>query len=138
MKTFRLCIAALGMALVSGFASAQTTDVFWTNYFSNNNIVIGEAGKQGIFTPEGTLRITNPGLQGGARGINSAGTLCAMIYVFSADQQLNECCGCLVTPNGLQTADVKTQLTANTLTGRTPNDGVIQVVSAATNSTGSA
>jgi hypothetical protein len=61
-----------------------------------------------------------------------------MVYVFSADQQLNECCGCLVTPNGLQTADVRTQLTANTLTGRTPGDGVIQIISARPNSSNSA
>jgi len=122
---------ALVIAMMSGVASAQTLDVFWTNYFANN---IAAA-------PDAYLRITNPGVQAGNRGTFTApgpGSLCAMIYVHSADQQMNECCGCLVTPNGLQTADVKTQLTANTLTGKVPVDGVIQVISAALNSTASA
>jgi hypothetical protein len=120
---------ALVIAMVSGVASAQ--DVFWTNYFSNNVTA----------APDATLRITNPGVQAGNKGTFSKpgpGSLCAMIYVHSADQQMNECCGCLVTPNGLQTADVKTNLTSNPLTFRIPVDGVIQIISAALNSTSSA
>jgi hypothetical protein len=122
----RVLATGFAIATVCGAASAQ--DVFWTNYFSNNVTA----------APYGSLRITNPGVQGGAKGNSSAGTLCAMVYVFSADQQMSECCGCLVTPNGLQTADVKTQLTSNTLTGRPLPDGVIQVISAAPNSSSSA
>jgi hypothetical protein len=119
------------MALTSGVASAQIDDVFWTNYFSNNTAV---------GAPDATVRITNPGVQAGNRGSFTnpgPGSLCAMIYVFSADQQLTECCGCLITPNGLQTADVRTQLTVNPLTGKIPNDGVIQIMSYTPNSTAS-
>ena len=61
-----------------------------------------------------------------------------MIYVHRSNQTLNECCGCLITPNGLQTLSVQSQLTANTLTGVIPNNGVIQVISTATNSSASA
>lgn len=132
-----LPVLAIGLliAAVSGVAIAQnpiTADsIFQTNYYSNNNAA-------GV---DGTFRIVNDGANGGTRGSffsPSAGSLCAQIYVHSADQQLNECCGCLVTPNGLQTIDEKTQLTANTLTGRLAKDGVIEVIATRINSTASA
>jgi hypothetical protein len=108
-----LVIALLVLCLGSGAAMAQ--DVFKINYFSNN--VAG--------APDGTVRIDNPGL--------TYGNLCAMIYVFDADQQLTECCGCVETHNGLRTLSVKTNLTSNPLTGVVSKTGVIKVVSAAVN-----
>jgi hypothetical protein len=60
-----------------------------------------------------------------------AGTLCALIYVFTADQQLAECCGCPVTPNGLLTLSVTNDLTSNSLTGVKPQRGVIKLLSSA-------
>ena len=59
--------------------------------------------------PDATVRIDNPGL--------TYGNLCAMIYVFDADQQLTECCGCVETHNGLRTLSVRRDLTSNPLTG---------------------
>ena len=108
-----LVIALLVLCLGSGVAMAQ--DVFRINYFSNN--VAG--------APDATVRIDNPGL--------TYGNLCAMIYVFDADQQLSECCGCVETHNGLRTLSVKTNLTSNPLTGVVSKTGVIKVVSAAVN-----
>lgn len=40
-------------------------------------------------------------------------TLCAMIYVFDADQEMGECCGCPITSNGLLALSVQTDLTDN-------------------------
>jgi hypothetical protein len=94
---------------------AQTTDVYKVNYFSNNAAP----------APDATVRIDNPGL--------TYGNLCAMIYVFDADQQLSECCGCVETHNGLRTLSVRRDLTSNPLTGRVSTNGVIKVVSAAVN-----
>jgi hypothetical protein len=91
-------------------------DVFRINYFSNANT----AG-----APDATVRIDNPGL--------TYGNLCAMVYVFDADQQLTECCGCVETHNGLRTLSVNANLTSNPLTGRLSTTGVIKVVSAAVN-----
>jgi hypothetical protein len=122
---------ALTIAITSPIASAQSLDVFWTNYFANNTA---------FGFPGATVRITNPGVQAGNKGTFThpgPGSLCAMVYVFAADQQLAACCGCLITPNGLQTADVRTQLTFNPLTGVVPNNGVIQIMSYAPNSTSS-
>ena len=70
---------------------------------------------------DSTLRLTNPGL--------TVGTLCAMIYVFDSKQELNECCGCSVSDSGLRTLSLLNDLTANTLTGKKPKAGVIEVVS---------
>ena len=96
-----------------GIACAQ--DVFRINYFSNNAAP----------APDATVRIDNPGL--------TYGNLCAMIYVFDADQQLTECCGCVETHNGLRTLSVRANLTSNPLTGRVSTNGVIKIVSAAVN-----
>lgn len=108
-----LVIALLVLGLSSGVAMAQ--DVFKINYFSNNAAP----------APDATVRIDNPGL--------TYGNLCAMIYVFDADQQLSECCGCVETHNGLRTLSVRTNLTSNPLTGVVSRNGVIKVVSAAVN-----
>lgn len=117
-------LPALAIALVivtaCGVASAQS-DYFTTSYFSNNTT-------EGA--PAGTLRLTNDGAAAGisfARG-SFAQTLCANIYVYAADQQLQECCSCPITPNGLIEENIKTNLTSNTLTGVSPNKGVIQIV----------
>ncbi|MFZ1141311.1 MAG: hypothetical protein WAN76_19170 [Candidatus Sulfotelmatobacter sp.] len=108
-----LVIALLVLGLSSGVAMAQ--DVFKINYFSNNASP----------APDATVRIDNPGL--------TYGNLCAMVYVFDADQQLSECCGCIETHNGLRTLSVRSNLTNNPLTGIVSRTGVIKVVSAAVN-----
>ncbi len=109
-----LVIALLVLSLGSSVAIAQ--DVYKVNYYSNN--YVGTA-------PDATVRIDNPGL--------TYGNLCAMIYVFAADQQLTECCGCVETHNGLRTLSVRSNLTSNPLTGVLSTNGVIKVVSAAVN-----
>ena len=112
MLTISLVI--LGLCVLGLSASAQ--DVFKINYFANN--VSG--------APDQTVRIDNP-------GTDNTANLCAMIYVFDNDQQLSECCGCLVTANGLRTLSVGHNLTNNPLTGVVSNNGVIKIVSARVN-----
>jgi hypothetical protein len=112
MLSVALVIAGL-VTIGAGIASAQ--DVYKVNYFSNNAAP----------APDATVRIDNPGL--------TYGNLCAMIYVFDADQQLTECCGCAETHNGLRTLSVRSNLTSNPLTGVVSRNGVIKVVSAAVN-----
>jgi hypothetical protein len=120
-KFLSVALAIAGLITIgAGIASAQTTigastDVFRVNYFANN---IAAA-------PDATVRIDNPGL--------TYGNLCAMIYVYDADQQLTECCGCVASHNGLRTLSVKSNLTSNPLTGVVSKTGVIKIVSAAVN-----
>ena len=113
-KTLLVAVAIVGIAIIgAGAASAQ--DVYKVNYFSNNYLP----------APDATVRIDNPGV--------TYGNLCAMVYVFDADQQLTECCGCVETHNGLRTLSVTRNLTNNPLTGVVSRNGVIKVVSAAVN-----
>ena len=117
-KISMLSLAALVLCIGAGVSQAQTpADVFQVNYF---------AGANGA-RPDQTVRITNPG----TAVIPGDGTadICANIYVFRNDQQLAECCSCLVTPNGLRTLSVDFDLTNNPLTPGTVGEGVIKIVS---------
>jgi len=115
MYILSLALVIVGLVTFGASVASAQTDVYSVNYFANN------AGA----APDATVRIDNPGL--------TYGNVCAMIYVFDADQQLTECCGCVETHNGLRTISVRRNLTSNPLTGVVSNNGVIKVVSAAVN-----
>ena len=70
---------------------------------------------------DSTIRVTNPGTTGQ--------DLCAMVYVFDQDQQMSECCGCLVSQDGLLTLSLKNDLLSNPLTGVTSTSGTVMLVS---------
>jgi hypothetical protein len=114
-QTTKLVVCLLALSLFSGLAFAVTepADTLKVDYFANAN----------SSDPDGTLRITNAGTSGG--------NLCAAVYVYDPNQELSECCSCLVTPNGLQTLSVNTDLTKNPLTGVKLTTGSIRIVSSA-------
>ncbi len=114
-KILVLALAVVGLGIAGSSVASAQTDVYRLNYFSNNAAP----------APDATVRIDNPGL--------TYGNLCAMVYVFDADQQLSECCGCVETHNGLRTISVRSNLTSNPLTGVVSRNGVIKIVSAAVN-----
>jgi hypothetical protein len=92
--------------------TALPPDLMKVNYFSNANT----AG-----APDGTIQLTNPGTSGG--------NICAQIYVFDPNQEMSECCACLITPNGLRTLSVNADLTSNPLTGVQLTTGEVSIVS---------
>jgi hypothetical protein len=98
---------------VTGSANVSVKPVLAVSYFSN-------AHTSGF--ADATVRLTDPDA--------TSGSLCAEIYVFDQDQQLSECCGCLVSPDGLRTLSVNTDLTGNPLTGAKSRTGVVKIVSA--------
>ena len=53
-----------------------------------------------------------------------------MIYIFDQDQQMSECCGCLVSQDGLLTLSLKKDLLSNPLTGVASTTGTVMLVSA--------
>jgi len=116
ISAMRVLPLALALAGFTGAASAQ--DTYQVNYFSNAWV-----------GPDATVRIDNPGL--------TYGNLCAMVYVFAADQQMAECCGCIQSHNNLTTLSMDYNLDWNPLTGVPPSSGVIKIVSALPNSGGS-
>ena len=71
---------------------------------------------------DAAIRITNPGLTGQ--------DLCAMTYVFDQDQQMTECCGCVISPDGLRTFSLNKDLLANPLTSVPSLSGSIMFVTA--------
>lgn len=113
-----LVVCMLALALCVGSAMAGTAppppaaDTLKVDYFSNANT----AG-----APDGTVRVTNPGTSGG--------NIYAAFYVFDPQQELTECCECLLTPDGLRTLSVNADLTSNPLTGVTLKTGLIKIVS---------
>jgi hypothetical protein len=111
---FLLATAAVAL-LLSGSAVAQAApgdgSYYFVTYYSNN--VSG--------APDATLRIVNDGYIGG--------WLYAAIYVFDDSQELQACGYCGISPDGILSEDVKTELTNNPITGRVPSRGVIKVIS---------
>ena len=110
---------AVGSASVSASSNGQTGSAKITvmpqllvNYFSNNSLT----------NPDATVQVSNVGMTGG--------TLCAMIYVFDARQEMTECCGCSISSDGIRTLSVQNDLTSHPATGITPQAGVIEIVSA--------
>jgi len=98
--------------MLGGNAFAQDNSVFFTTYYSNANT----SG-----APDAVVRIVNDG--------NTDGNLYADIYVLDDSQELQECCGCLVSKDGLLSEDVDHDLTSNSLTSKVNTRGVIKIFS---------
>lgn len=122
-KILLFAIALMLLSASTAFAQGDGTFYFVT-YFSNANT----AG-----APDGTLRLINDGSPSTAlgKGFQPNGTLYASIYTFDDSQQMQECCNCLVSPDGLLSESVDNNLMSNTLTGgyEETNRGVIKIIS---------
>jgi len=120
------CTLVASLALFVGVANAQdnNSDTLKVDYFANAHTT---------GAPDATERILNPGTS-----TVGAGNLCADIYVFDANEELSECCSCIITPDGLLTLSVNNDLTGDPLTGVVLSTGVIKVVSALTTWAGGA
>ena len=108
--------AALVVSAAILSAQAIDPDTFKVNYFSN--VGTGLAPSQ--------VQMTNVGTSGG--------NICADIYVFDPNQELQECCSCQLTPDGLLTLGIGPlggDIAANPLTGQDPPllNGFIAIVS---------
>jgi hypothetical protein len=100
-------------ASLTGSSNVTVTPLMTVSYFNLKN-----AQASGV---DGTVQLINP-------GTTTAGDLCAMIYVFDSSQEMNECCGCLISDSGLRTLSLVNDLTANTLTGVKPVSGTIEMI----------
>src|ERR1700730_3828500 len=123
VKSFVFGAMAAGLILAGGSTTAvaqqDEDDIYALSYYSNAHVTNA---------PDAALRLVNDGFVSDA---SPAGDLCASIYVFDSAEQLAECCSCKITPNGILSLSVNTNLTSNTLTGRIPTRGVVKVVSSA-------
>jgi hypothetical protein len=130
MKKLGFVLFMLAMALMlTGSALAQNAgdnSVYFVSYYSNANT----AG-----APDGVVRAINDGDQAttASEGIEN-GPLWATFYIFDDSEELQSCCACLVTSDGIVSESVNKQLTNNEFTGRAEiTRGVIKVVSSTTN-----
>lgn len=117
-----VAVAVIALAGLSTNASAQD-DVSGTVYFQTQ-------------TFDNTLRTINPTTQ----PVSGGGFLCAMVYVFDTHEEMQECCGCRVTNDGLRVFSVRNDLTKNPLISNVPPfpfAGEVEVVSTLSNTTSS-
>jgi hypothetical protein len=139
-KSLRIVVMAAVVAVLVGVAG---TGMAWaqTQPPTPPSLIVdyyAGAGNAVFPTPfAGTLRLDNPGSTGGT---SPGGDLWALIYVFDADQQLVECCGCKLTPDGLRVLDVNKDLTSNPNNGlfSLSGTGVIKVASSSHSDPGAA
>ena len=132
LRTLSIAAALVGLAATLPAQTPTYPDTFKVGYYTTgffscpgpNNVVACD----GPAARDTTVYITNVGTQTGTTA-DPSGNLCAMIYVFEPDQQLAECCGCMITPDGLLTLSVDRNLTNNSLTGATLINGAIKIVS---------
>ncbi len=124
-------LAALALAsspAVKAHDNIAEVDVYFVDYYANANTP---------GAPDATVRVINPGTTDDPGHVGTeAEDLCALIYVFDANQELSECCGCYVSPNALLTLSVNNNLTANPLLGSKLKTGVVKIVSSTENMTG--
>jgi hypothetical protein len=125
----RFCMLVFG-ALASatlGFSQVAFDNLFQVGYASNlingGDAVINITNTGGI-----SSTLLTPGQTDGTAQNNINGSQCFNLYVFAADEQEVACCSCLVTPNALWSASVKTALLNSTLTPSFPNEVVIKLI----------
>jgi len=124
----------------TGYAQSTTSVSGWDSYY------VGYYGNANMGFPNAEVNIVNPGSTGGYSAYDPFGPstpdgdLCANIYVFTADQEMVECCSCFVSPNALRTLSLDGDLTANPLANTgvvpPPHGGVIKIVSSFTELSG--
>ena len=105
------------------------TPFYQTRYFSNLNVADSSINMTNTGAASTTL--LDAGQTGGTAQNNIEGNLCVNIYTFAADEQEVACCSCLVTPNALWSASVKTALLNSPLTPAFPNEVVVKMISTA-------
>jgi hypothetical protein len=116
--------------MLGGNAFAQNVgdnSYYFVTYYSNANTT---------GAPDGTLRIINDGDQAGSASEGVAfGDLWAAIYTFDDSQEMQTCCSCYISADGLLSESVNKELVNSNInfTGRAETQrGVIKVISSLT------
>jgi hypothetical protein len=115
----------LGIVSVSALAQAAPAgdgSNYFVTYYSNANSA--ECVNGAVGAPDAVVRVINDG--------DTGGSLWASYYVFDDSQELQECCSCQITADGINSEDVNYDLLGNVLTGKATTRGVIKVISSST------
>ncbi|HXZ80128.1 MAG TPA: hypothetical protein VEG30_09380 [Terriglobales bacterium] len=110
----------VAIVVAATFSGRAQDDVYQLSFYANANSQISDQ----------TINILNPGWQGAPLSADH-GTVCADIYVFDANQELETCCACRISANGILTLSLRLNLlpAAAFPGGRRPDTGVIKIVS---------
>ena len=119
---------AIGATGSQGPAGADGQDTYFSGYY---NFGTGS-------TFDNQIQLSNPvgcPNNGPPNSICASQTnLCAMIYVLDSNQEMGECCGCLIAPQQILHSSVRSLIGSSwALASGTPSSGLIQIVSAAPN-----
>jgi hypothetical protein len=122
------CLAVLGTAFVFTALSAtllsaqspgwQNDSVYQGNYFLGLHLPKATGN-------DATLTILDP-------GVNGSTNICAEIYVLNPSEEMEACCGCLLTPDEIITGLVVENLLSNNVSPITLANGVIKIISSGT------
>jgi hypothetical protein len=107
-----IAILAASTPVQAAAAQPAATDYFYTHFFDTST---SATYSMRVLNPE---RVTNP--------------ICAMVYVFDSTQTLQECCGCPLRSDQLETFGLA-NLTGNSFSPPPVSTGSIYVVSSAIN-----
>ena len=127
LRIHMLVFAALATAAVAFSQNPVTLDHGYQVRYAAN-LITGFDSVIDITNTGGNANNVGPQI-GQPPQTNINGSLCVNIYTFAADEQEVACCSCLVTPNALWSASVKTALLNSTLTPSFPNEVVIKLIS---------
>jgi hypothetical protein len=112
-SSFFAVVASAMLASSSNAATAQVTDYYATHFFNT-----ATAATYSVWV-ENPVRTTDP--------------ICAMVYVFDSTQTLQECCGCPVRTDQLETFTLAGNLTGDPF-GKTPiSSGIVDIVASSIN-----
>jgi hypothetical protein len=113
-------VLMLGVGAFAQSAPVGNGSVYFVTYYSNaGQACTGVSGLSGA--PDAVVRVINDG--------DTGGNLWASYYVFDDSQELQECCSCFVSPDGVNSEDLNNNLLSNALTGKATPTGVIKVIS---------
>src|SRR5580658_5988564 len=108
---------------------AVATAAFGQTFPNNTNDNFYQIGfAANLNVGDSVVNMTNDGFNGGVIGAGTAGNICVNTYVFDPQEEEIACCACLVTPNGLNSLSVKSDLISNTLTPAVPTSVVIKLL----------
>jgi hypothetical protein len=119
-------LPACALAQCSTPGNAACPGTLLTTYFNAGSPLAAGGG-------DSTLELINPvgSANPGFAGL-TVHNMCAMIYVFDNNENMDECCGCLLSPERLLSLSAENNLTNS----GTPSTGLLEIVSTTPNVNG--
>ena len=120
LRTLTVTVVLAFSTIASAQIQAAVDTPYQVRYVSNLNL------------GDSAIDIVNDGAIGASHLAGTTaeipGTICANVYAFDPQEEIVSCCSCPVTPNGLVSLSVQSDILSNTLTPVVPTSLVIKIV----------